>query len=102
VAETEQSIKHNLIVLGMEHDSFGDFMVAQPYSLESWQRKLAGLLRAMLQESPVLVVDAALFDDVRASLADCWIAALESCAAEGRAVLVMTDRATRLPWEKIE
>ena len=102
VAETEQSIRHRLGELGLAQDEFGEFMVAQPDSLESWQRKLAGLLRALLQESPVLVVDAALFDDVGDDLADCWIAALESCAAEGRAVLAMSDRATRLPWEKIE
>ena len=51
---------------------------------------------------PVLVVDGALFNDVKARLADCWIAALESYAAEGRAVLVMTDKATTLPWKQIE
>ena len=100
--ETEQSIRHWLGVLGMEQDEYAEFMVAQPDSLESWQRKLAGLLRALLQESRVLVVDAALFDDVGDDLAGRWIAALESCAAEGRTVLAMSDRATRLPWEKIE
>ena len=102
VMETEQSIKHSLGVLGMEQDEFGEFMVALPDSIESWQRKLAGLLRALLQMSPVLVVDGALFDDVEARLANCWISALESYAAGGRAVLVMTDKATTLPWKQIE
>lgn len=102
VLETEQSIRHSLGVLGLEPDAFGEFMVAQPDSIETWQRKLAGLLRALLQKSPVMVVDAALFDDVNARLAGCWISALESHAAEGRAVLVMSDRATTLPWETIE
>jgi hypothetical protein len=102
VVETEQSVKHSLGLLGLEQNEFADFMVAQPYSVEPWQRKLAGLLRALLQMSPVLVVDAALFEDVSARLASCWIMALESYAAEGRAVLVMADKATNLPWEKIE
>ncbi|MEO6974643.1 MAG: hypothetical protein ABI144_02060 [Gallionella sp.] len=102
VMETEQNIRHSLGVLGLRQDEFGAFMVAQPDRIESWQRKLAGLLRGLLQKSPVMVVDAALFDDVNARLAGCWMSALESCAAEGRAVLVMSDRATALPWEKIE
>jgi ABC-type ATPase involved in cell division len=102
VMETEQSVRHSLGVLGLGQDEFGEFMVAQPDSIESWQRKLAGLLRGLLQKSPVIVVDATLFDDVNARLADYWISALESCAAQGRAVLVMSDRATALPWEKIE
>jgi len=100
--ETEQSIRHWLGVLGLEQDEFAEFMSAQPYSVEPWQRKLAGLLRALLQMSPVLVVDAMLFEDVKTRLASCWIMALESYAAEGRALLVMTDKPTNLPWEKIE
>jgi ABC-type uncharacterized transport system ATPase subunit len=102
VIETEQRVKHWLGVLGLEQDEFAEFMVAQPYNVEAWQRKLAGLLRALLQKSSVLVVDAALFEDVKARLADCWIMALQSCAAEGRAVLMIADKATALPWEKIE
>ncbi len=102
VMETEQSIRHSLGVLGLKQDEFGEFMIAQPDSMETWQRKLAGLLRALLQKSPVLVVDATLFDDVKARLAGCWMLALESYAAEGRAVLVMSDRAMTLPCEKIE
>jgi len=100
--ETEQNIRHWLAVLGMEQDEFAEFMAAQPDGIEPWQRKLAGLLRALLQRSPVLVVDALLFEDVKAHLANCWITALETCAAEGRAVLVMADKATTLPWKKID
>ena len=99
--ETEQRVKHWLGMLGLEQEEFARFMAAQPHGVESWQRKLAGLLRALLQMSPVLVVDAALFEDVSAQLAGCWIAALESCAAEGRAVLVIGDKATMLSWERI-
>jgi hypothetical protein len=50
----------------------------------------------------VLVVDAVVFEDVKAHLASRWIAALESYAAQGRTVLVIADKATTLPWKKIE
>jgi hypothetical protein len=43
-------------------------MSALPYSIEPWQRKLAGLLRALVQMQRVLVVDAAVFDDVKEHL----------------------------------
>lgn len=99
--ETEQRIKHWLGMLGLEQEEFARFMAAQPHGVEPWQRKLAGLLRALLQTPPVLVVDAALFEDVSERLAGCWIAALESYAAEGRAVLVIADKATMLSWERI-
>lgn len=99
--ETERSVKHWLDMLGLEQEEFARFMAAQPYGVEPWQRKLAGLLRALVQMSPVLVVDAALFEDISARLAGCWITALESCAAEGRAVLVIADKSTMLSWEKI-
>ncbi len=101
LVKTEQSARHWLGMLGLEQNEFAGFMAAQPYSVEPWRRKLAGLLRALLQMSPVLVVDAALFADVNARLANCWIMALESCAAEGRAVLVIADQPTMLPWKQI-
>ncbi len=99
---TEQSVSHWLGVLGMEQGEFAAFMAAPPHGVDPWQRKLAGLLRAVLQQSPVLVVDGALFDDVRTRLANCWMAALAACANEGRAVLVISDKATSLTWDKIE
>jgi hypothetical protein len=102
VAETEQRVRHWLGVLGLAQEEFAGFMAAQPHSLETWQRKLAGLLRALLQMPPVLVVDAALLDDVKTNLPNCWIMALESYAAEGRAVLAIADRATTLSWKNIE
>jgi ABC-type ATPase involved in cell division len=77
-------------------------MAAPPFALEPWQRKLAGLLRALVQMPRVLVVDAVVFEDVNARMAQSWISALEAYAAQGRAVLVLTDKATVLPWQKIE
>ena len=98
--ETEQNVRHWLGMLGLEQGEFAGFMVAQPHGVESWQRKLAGLLRALLQSSPVLVVDAALFEDAGERFVNCWIKALESYVDEGRAVLVIADKPTALAWEK--
>jgi hypothetical protein len=100
--ETEQRIRHWLGMLGLEQQEFEAFMAAQPHRVEPWQRKLAGLLRALLLLSPVLVVDAFLFEDIKARLADCWIRALETYAAEGRTVLAIADNATMLSWERFE
>jgi len=100
--ETEQRVRHWLGMLGLEQPEFEAFMAAQPHRLEPWQRKLAGLLRALLQKSAVLTVDAFLFEDVKTRLADAWTKALESYAAEGRTVLAVADIATGLPWERIE
>jgi hypothetical protein len=43
-----------------------------------------------------------LFEEVKARLASNWVAALEAFAAQGRTVLVVADKATVLPWKKIE
>jgi ABC-type polar amino acid transport system ATPase subunit len=102
VAETEQSVEFWLIKLGLESSAFADFMAALPYSVEPWQRKLAGLLRALVQMPRVLIVDAGVFEDVKARMAQSWISALDVYARQGRAVLVLTDKATVLPWGKIE
>ena len=102
VIETEQSVTHWLGLLGLEQDAFAEFMAAQPHSVEPWQRKLAGLLRALVQMPVVLVVDAALFENVKERFVRCWIMALEAYAAQGHTVLVIADKAMTLPWEKIE
>lgn len=102
VVETEQRVTHWLGLLGLVRDEFAEFMAAHPHSIEPWQRKLAGLLRALVQGSSVLVVDAALFENVKDNLVRCWIIALEAYATEGRAVLVIADHESSLPWEKIE
>lgn len=100
--ETERSVMHWLGVLGLQVEEFAAFMAAPPYSLDSRQRKLAGLLRALVQMPRVLVVDAVLFEDIKTPVAQAWMAALEAYAAQGRAVLVMADKAMTLPWRKIE
>ena len=100
--ETEQSVMHWLGKLGMEQDAFAEFMAASPYSAELWQRKLAGLLRALVQMPTVLAVDASVFEDVKEHMVHNWITALEAYATQGHAVLVIADKATTLPWKKIE
>ncbi len=101
-AETEQTVAHWLSVLGMVKAEWEGFMEAPPDRLTSWQRKLAGLLRGLVQGPLVLVVDAALFKGVEPRLAHVWTAALETYAEQGRAVLVVTDSETALPWKMIE
>ena len=100
--ETEKHVEYWLTLLGLETSAFVDFMAAPPSSIEPWQSKLAGLLRALVQMPRVLIVDAVVFEDVKANLAKSWISALEVYAAQGRAVLVLSDKATILPWQKIE
>jgi ABC-type polar amino acid transport system ATPase subunit len=102
VVEAEQRVVHWLGALGMAQEAFAEFMAAPPSGLEPWQRKLAGLLRALVQQPQVLVVDAQLFDEVELHLTGCWQAALATCAAQGSAILVITDKETMLPWAKIE
>ena len=102
VAETEQSVQVWLEMLGLEQEARAEFMASPLFALEPWQRKLAGLLRALVQMPRVMVVDAVLFEDVKARLASKWVAALEAFAAQGRTVLVVADKATVLPWNKIE
>lgn len=99
---TEKNLVYWLEVMGLQHEMFADFLAAPPYRLEMWQRKFAGLLRALLQSSKVMVVDAALFEEVELSLVNRWVAALDAYATQGCAVLVVADKAMALSWEKIE
>jgi ABC-type polar amino acid transport system ATPase subunit len=102
VVEAEQRVVHWLGMLGLAPEAFTEFMAAPPAGLELWQRKLAGLLRALMQQAQVLVVDAQMFEDVEPRLIGAWQTALEIYAAQGGAVLIVADKATTLPWQKIE
>ncbi|MFM2396900.1 MAG: hypothetical protein RLZZ144_150 [Pseudomonadota bacterium] len=102
VLNTERQLLDYLSLLGLEKEKCADFMAAPPFTIEPWQRKLAGLLRALMSKPLLLVVDASVFEDVKAQYLNCWIAALADYAAQGHAVLVIADRATNLPWNKIE
>lgn len=102
VAETEQRVAWWLSALGVAEAERRTFMEATPDRLGSSQRKLAGLLRGLVQMPRVLVVDAALFDGVAPHQMAVWAGALETYAAQGRAVLAVADRAAALPWQIIE
>jgi ABC-type ATPase involved in cell division len=100
--ETEQEIVRWLGMLGVEQAEFERFMAAHPHAVELWQRKLAGLLRALVQKPAVLVVDAALLGNIKENFVQNWIMALETYAAEGGAVLLIADKAMTLQWERLE
>lgn len=102
--QAEEIVRHWLGVLGVDANEWSDFMACQPALLEAWERKLAGLLRGLVQAPVLLVVDAALFERVAQAAAQHWMKALELFVQEAgeRAVLVITDQATLLPWRKIE
>ena len=102
ISETEKSVEYWLAILAIDPAVCSDFMASPPHGVEPWQRKLAGLLRALVQMPRILVVDAGLFEDVKTRIAQVWIAALENYASQDRAVLVLADKATVLPWQKIE
>ena len=102
IEETEKSVEYWLTMLAIDPAVCSDFMASPPHGVEPWQRKLAGLLRALVQMPRILVVDAGLFEDVKTRIAQVWIAALENYASQDRAVLVLADKATVLPWQKIE
>lgn len=99
--KTEERVLRWLAELNIEGDSIEQFMSAQPHVVELWQRKLAGLLRALVQQPEMLVVDAALLGNVRESFAQGWVDALETYAAEGGAVLMIADKPVTVQWEKI-
>jgi ABC-type molybdenum transport system ATPase subunit/photorepair protein PhrA len=89
-------------LLGVEPVSYADLMASPPASLASWQRKLVGLLRGLVQMPQLLVLDANLFESIDESTAAKWLTALERYAVENGAVLALADRTTMLPWQKIE
>ena len=102
-AGTEAAIARWLAALGLDSQAWADFMACPPARLSPSERKLAGLLRGLVQAPSLLLVDAALFDGVDQATGRCWAAALETFAAgaEGRGVLVVADGAASLPWKTI-
>lgn len=102
VAETEQRVAWWLSALGMAEDEREAYMEATPDRLGSTQRKLAGLLRGLVQMPLVLVVDAALFEGAAPQQISVWTGALETYAAQSRAVLAVADRGAALTWQIIE
>jgi len=101
---TEETVARWLVELELDKLEWERFMASPAARLKPWERKLAGLLRGLVQAPQLLLVDAELFDEVELSRSNAWIAALEKFvqAAEGRAVLVVASATTLLPWRIIE
>jgi len=101
---TEEAVARWLLDLGLDKQEWEKFMASPAARLKSWERKLAGLLRGLVQAPKLLLVDAELFDEVEVSRSNAWIAALEKfvLADEDRAVLVVASATTLLPWRIIE
>lgn len=104
VSETEEAVAAWLGELGVAQAEWERFMASPAARLSPIERKLAGLLRGLLLEPTLLVLDASLFDEVDSEWVQTWIAALEKFAraAEPRAVLAVAHAATPLHWTRIE
>jgi ABC-type transporter Mla maintaining outer membrane lipid asymmetry ATPase subunit MlaF len=101
---TEEIVARWLVELELDKLEWEKFMASPAARLKPCERKLAGLLRGLVQAPQLLLVDAELFDEVELSRSNVWIAALEKFvqAAEVRAVLVVASATTLLPWRIIE
>ncbi len=99
---TEEKIKHWMTVLEVDSRGWEDFMASPSGRLKPQERKLAGLLRGLVQSPPLLVVDAAMFDGVERSTWNKWVSALDEWVRESNGcVLVVTEKEAGLPWEVI-
>lgn len=104
ISSTEETVAGWLLDLELDKQEWEKFMASPAARLKPWERKLTGLLRGLLQAPPLLLVDAELFEEVEAYRVNVWIKALEKFvhAADRRAVLVVANTATVLPWKTIE
>ncbi len=99
---TEGRIKRWLTVLEVDSRGWEDFMASPSGRLKPQERKLAGLLRGLVQSPPLLVVDAALFDAVERNTLNKWVSALNEWVGESNGcVLVVAEKEAGLPWEVI-
>ncbi len=101
---TEEAVARWLLELGMDKEECEKFMASPAASLKPWERKMAGLLRGLVQAPQLLLIDAGLFDEVETARVKIWIAVLEKFVDEAkeRALLVIASSATSLPWRKLE
>jgi len=97
----EKMAAHWLQMLGVEPSQWGDFMANTPARLSAEQRKVAGLLRGLVQAPSLLVIKAGLWLEVAQAVQDQWNAALEKFvrAEKNRAVLVVAEGSISLPWK---
>lgn len=103
-AATKQTVTRWLLELQFDQQEWGKFMASPIARLSQWERKMAGLLRCLVLAPKLLIVDAGLFDEVDAASVKVWVAVLEKFVQENneRAVLVVANTSTVLPWKIIE
>lgn len=103
-AVTEQTVARWLLELQFDQQEWEKFMASPAARLSQRERKMAGLLRGLVQAPKLLIVDAGLFDEVDAASVKIWVAVLEKFVRENndRAVLVVASTSTALPWKIIE
>lgn len=101
---TEETVARWLLELQMEQQEWEIFMASPAARLSQRERKMAGLLRGLVQAPKLLVVDAELFDEVDAASVKVWVMILEKFVRESndRAVLVVASASTALTWKMIE
>lgn len=104
VMATEETVARWLAELDLDQQEWEKFMASPAARLKPWERKLAGLLRSLVLAPHVLIMDAALFDEIDQTRAQTWTRAVEKFVreADGRAVLAVASSATLLPWNRIE
>jgi len=100
-ANVEKTVTHWLQTLGIEPSQWTDFMANSPARLSTEQRKVAGLLRGLVQAPSLLVIKAGLWLEVAQPVQDQWNTALEKFvyAEKNRAILVVAEGAISLPWK---
>ena len=103
-ALTEEKIARWLHELHLDKQEWERFMASPAARLSPLERKMAGLLRALVQAPCLLLLDTGLFDEVETSQEKIWISVLEKYVheVEGRALLAVASTATTLPWSMIE
>lgn len=103
-AKTEEDVTKWLAELKPDDLEIEKFMASPAARLKKNERKLAGLLRGLIQSPNLLLIDAALFDELDEIRKQIWIKALEKFVLDkiDRAVLVVSRGNTSLPLDKIE
>lgn len=99
--ETEAAVRTWLPQLGLAEDEFAAFMAAPPARLPLWQCQVAGMLRALVQQPQLMVLEAELFFDQAPERLENWRNALEQYAAQGGCVLVLGWHPVPLGWPAI-
>ncbi len=104
LTSTEETLARWLTELKLDGQEWEKFMASPAARLKPWERKLAGLLRGLVQAPQLLVIDAALFEELDEARIQVWSRALEKFAgeADNRAVLAIASGDTMLPWNNIE